>query len=216
MAIKLPNWQDQIHDVAVQFMNAQVQFFVTNKNPVGAPVETILWQGKARVQQLRAPREGQTSYESTGSRMFRFQLDPDDNPPFFNEGTFARVLDGGRDPDLELLIMTVNSSINSSHRAVRTVELRADMNQVPVNRITGMVVDEVTEMPIGGVEVHVYNADNKLVQVVFTLPDGRFYSYPPKSVEYDLEFKKLPEYFQEVVGNIQIGDDVFVELTPDG
>lgn len=131
-------WEDAIHDAAVQFMNAEVCFYeateTTPYNPVtgtGGPTgATVLWQGKARVQQIRSPRQFQEEYQANATRFFRFQLDPKDNLPAIEFGWKARVLDGARDPELERLVFVVNSAINSSHRAVRTVELSANMERV--------------------------------------------------------------------------------------
>lgn len=118
-------------------MNGEVCFYKDGSDdydPVtgigGEGIPEIIWQGKARIQQLRAPREFVVPYSAGSTRYFRFQIDPDDKPPFFPQGTKARVLFGGRDPDLELLAYTVNSAINSSHMAVRTVELAANMDAV--------------------------------------------------------------------------------------
>lgn len=126
------NWEEAILNSAVQFMNAEVCFYKTESNydeitNTGDASVTILWRGKARVQQLRAPREATTEYQSSDSRPFRFQLDPRDSVPLLYSGTKARVLAGGRDPGLEALAFVVDSAVNSSHMAVRTVELTADM-----------------------------------------------------------------------------------------
>lgn len=131
------SWQDAIHDVAIQYMNARVCFFRATKgnyDPITGEGSDggieIIFAGKARVQQLRTPREFTTPYQASASRNFRFQLDPDDGVPGLFEGVQARVLDGGRDPMLEQYVFTVNSAINSSHMAVRTVELVSNMKRV--------------------------------------------------------------------------------------
>lgn len=130
-------WEDAIHDVAVQYMNARVCFFRATRGDYDPVTGTggdggidIIFAGKARVQQLRAPREFTTPYQASASRSFRFQLDPDDGVPGLFQGVQARVIDGGRDSDLEKYIFTVNSAINSSHMAVRTVELISNMKRV--------------------------------------------------------------------------------------
>lgn len=133
------DWQEAILVGARQFMNGRICFFeetdaVTPYDPItgegGATGIRVIWAGKARIQQLRTPKEFSTGYELEASRFFRFQLDPEEvgNPiPFVPHGTLARALDGGRDSSLESLSFTVNSSINSSHMAVRTVELASNM-----------------------------------------------------------------------------------------
>lgn len=134
IGVPVIDWQDQIHAAAIQYMNAEVCFYkviggtyneVTNTGTPGS-VET-LWRGKARVQHLRTARDASTNVQRDDSRAFRFQLDPDDNPPPLYSGTKARVINGGRDPQLALYAYSVDSAVNSSHMAVRTVELTANM-----------------------------------------------------------------------------------------
>ncbi|QWS69413.1 head-to-tail stopper [Microbacterium phage Necrophoxinus] len=134
IGVPVTNWQDQIRAAAVQYMNAEVCFYsvvdgtydeVTNTGTPGS-VE-ILWRGKARIQHLRTARDASTNVQRDDIRAFRFQLDPEDNPPPLFSGTKARVIDGGRDSQLELYAYSVDSAVNSSHMAVRTVELTANM-----------------------------------------------------------------------------------------
>lgn len=134
IGIPITNWADQIHSAAIQYMNAEVCFYkvipgsrddITGEGDEGSV--DILWRGKARVQHLRAPRDSSNNVQSNDSRAFRFQLDPDDNPPILYSGTKARVINGGRDPQLLAYAFSVDSAVNSSHMAVRTVELTANM-----------------------------------------------------------------------------------------
>lgn len=129
-------WQDTIAETAIQFMNADVCFYVESGvtepyDPItgegGATGITVIWRGKARVQHLGQPSQFQNSYQANANHMFRFQLDPADNPPEVYFGLKARVLDGGRDQSLIQYAMVVNGAVNSSHMAVRTVELESTM-----------------------------------------------------------------------------------------
>lgn len=129
-------WSDAILSVAKTFMNADVCFYeesgVTEPyNPItgdgGATGITVIWRGKARVQHLGQPSQFNTSVNTNANHMFRFQLDPADNPPEVYFGLKARVLDGGRDQSLTQYAMVVNSAVNSSHMAVRTIELETTM-----------------------------------------------------------------------------------------
>lgn len=130
------SWEDAILNAAVEFMNAEVCFYEITEDEwdditqSGDVEVSVLWRGKARVQHMRAPREASTEYQSSDSRAFRFQLDPRDGVPALYSGAKARVLAGGRDPSLESLAFVVDSAINSSHMAVRTVELTANMRPV--------------------------------------------------------------------------------------
>jgi hypothetical protein len=132
-------WQEQILEVAKGYMNAEVCFYTesdseTTYDPItgegGSTSVEIIWSGKARVQHLGQPSQFQTSYNTSANHMFRFQLDPADNPPDVYFGLKARVLDGGRDPGLEEYVFVVNAAVNSSHMAVRTVELESTMEPV--------------------------------------------------------------------------------------
>lgn len=133
------DWSDAILNSAIMFMNAEVCFYeeipgATPYDPItgtgGSTEIRVIWSGKARVQQLRAPRDFVTSYQVNSTRFFRYQLDPGDSVPDLPQGTKSRVLLGGRDEKLESLVFVVNSAINSSHMAVRTVELAANMKPI--------------------------------------------------------------------------------------
>lgn len=130
------NWEEAILLAATQFMSARVCFYEVSEDdydPItgeGGVTAEIVWSGKARVQQLRSPQEFATEYEASSNRTFRFQLDPRDSLPDLYQGAKARVLDGGRDAGLEHLGFTVTSAINSSHMAVRTVELMSTMRLI--------------------------------------------------------------------------------------
>lgn len=124
------DWPQVIHDAAITQMNAQVTAYESTITS-GVEAIAVIWSGKARVQHIREPRDATQSYGESKTRRFRFQLDPDDVPPFFPSGTTFRVTDGGRDPQLEGLVYVVDSAVNSSHMAVRTVELRSDMIAYP-------------------------------------------------------------------------------------
>lgn len=140
------DWTEAIGNVAKRFMNARVCFFRSdNAGDYDALTNTgkrdgveIIWAGPARVQHLRSPQKASTNYEVGNSRSFRFQLDKGAAVPFLPSGTKARVLDAGvpghemlpGDRDLENLVYVVESAINASHQAVRTVELTANMRKM--------------------------------------------------------------------------------------
>lgn len=137
--VPIEGWQDSILSVAKTFMNAQVCFYVESGvtepyDPItgdgGGTSIDVIWQGKARVQHLGQPAQFQTSYEANANHMFRFQLDPADSPPETYFGVKARVLDGGRDAGLENYVYVVNGAVNSSHMAVRTVELETTLEPI--------------------------------------------------------------------------------------
>lgn len=134
------SWEDSILITARLFMVAEVCFYTLDEStpwdPIsgtGGSVASVIWKGKARVQHLRAPRDQSNEYQTSDTRNFRFQLDPADNPPLLYTGVKARVLKGGRDPMLETLAYVVDSGVNSSQMAVRTVELTSDMRPTEWN-----------------------------------------------------------------------------------
>lgn len=142
VSIRRPGaWEDIILEEAKKHMNAEVCFY---REVEAAPYDPItgsggdrgvavFWRGRARVQHLRAPREFAESYQAESTRFFRFQVDPSEpgnSLPFLPFGVKARVLAGGRDSDLESLVFVTTSAINSSHMAVRTVELSTNMTPI--------------------------------------------------------------------------------------
>lgn len=141
------NWTDAIASTAELFMNARVCFYAATEgdyDPITGEGNEfgieLLWVGLARVQHLRAPSTFATDYQASANRAFRFQVGKNAGLPFLPEGVKARVLDAGvsgplidmgpGDSDLEKLAYVVNSSINASHFAVKTVELSATMRKV--------------------------------------------------------------------------------------
>lgn len=143
------SWTDVIAGVADMFMNARVCFYEADMTgsdyePITGEGEefsiNLLWVGLARVQHLRAPSTFATDYQAGANRAFRFQANKNAGVPFLSEGVKARVLDAGvsgplidmgaGDSDLEKLAYVVNSAINASHQAVRTIELTATMREV--------------------------------------------------------------------------------------
>lgn len=128
------SWEDEIAEVAQQFMTATIEVFdvTESEDPYdpetgegGEPVETSLYTGLARVQQIRQPRDISTNTEWGTNRNFRFQL-PYNELDVFSKGQRIRVLVSDRDASLENLIFVIQSAVNSDHRAVRTIEAVTD------------------------------------------------------------------------------------------
>lgn len=190
------NWTRAIHDTATQFMNADVCFYEEvgggEYNPItgagGDPGVSVTWRGKARVQQLRSAQKFATDYQAEANRTFRFQLDPDDNVPFLPQGAKARVLSaGGGDVHLEELVFVVDSAINASHQAVKTVELTATMDRqdwqwpvMPTVRI------DAVESRTGGIalEASVTGIDSPIVNPLVVI-DGIEVELPTLSIDFN-------------------------------
>lgn len=144
------SWTDVIGDTAEMFMNARVCFYSVEEDtddpydPITGEGQefsiNILWSGLARVQHLRSPSTFASEYQAGANRAFRFQVGKNKGLPFLSEGVKARVLSAGvsgplidmgsGDADLEKLAYVVNSAINASHQAVKTIELLATMREV--------------------------------------------------------------------------------------
>lgn len=134
------DWLEAISAAAKEFMGARVCFYkddgkgdldpLTGSGSEGG-IE-LIWVGPARAQQLRAPHKFSTEYQAGSSRSFRFQMDKDGGVPFLPQGVKGRVLSAGvqGDVSLERLVYSVDSAINSSTQAVRTVELTSNMRGV--------------------------------------------------------------------------------------
>jgi hypothetical protein len=140
------NWTDAIADVAKLFMNAKVCIYETDSSesdydPItGSGIEfkvTPIFVGSARVQKLRTPNVFATEYQAGANVAFRMQVEANSIPRFISEGAKVRILNadqyGSGDNDLEKLIFVVNSAINSSHQAVKTIELTATMREIEWN-----------------------------------------------------------------------------------
>lgn len=131
---KPAGWQDVIASVAAEYMNGVIQIVnpsaaLTPYDPVtgqgGEPQQTPIFEGPARIQHIRFPRETPGTYQWGANRYFRFQIDYDPAVEI-QKGFTIYVTDGGRDVTLEALRFEVISAVNSSHRAVRTIEAVTD------------------------------------------------------------------------------------------
>lgn len=116
---QFPDWSDEIADAAEEYMNASIEVV---KGQTATNVR--LYLGKARVQHVRFPREGENVADWIGARSYRFQIPLTDDLPFINSGALIKVRSGSRDPELYDMLFEVVASTNSSHAAVRTLETK--------------------------------------------------------------------------------------------
>lgn len=126
------SWSDTIAEVAEQFMNATIQVL----EPSGGeptynealkdyvmPEPVVLVECVARIQHVRVPNPQNTEYQWSMGRHYRFQVPYSDvEGLYIRKGLIVKVLDGGRDAELNDLLFEVLGATNSSHRAVRTIE----------------------------------------------------------------------------------------------
>lgn len=137
--INIPAVAAQMRATEESWMNGLIQIVdpnigdgtfnpITNVISGGEPV--VLWQGKARIQHMRAPQSIAGSFENSEIRNVRFKIPlsadiPDDVP--IREGLQIYVVDGGEDRILEQYHYVVKSGINSSLAWNRTIETSVDL-----------------------------------------------------------------------------------------
>lgn len=132
------DWSAVITTTAEQFMNAEIELIApdskpdtpydaaTNTGGVGSP--TVVWYGKARAQHVSSTRganlQGQDTFNPTGHRTYNFQIPLNNDYGYMGKierGWYIRVTDGGKNPELLDYIFIVDSALNSSWAALRTI-----------------------------------------------------------------------------------------------
>lgn len=84
----------------------------------------------ARVQHLRAPLDASSASAWATKRAIRVQIPLTDSAALIRKGWIVQFI-GGNDPALENISATVQSAINSSHAAIRTVECISELATTP-------------------------------------------------------------------------------------
>ena len=115
-------WSQEIGAAAEEYMNVEVKFYDSAK--------TLKLTTKARVQHLRNPIDISTSTAMATKRNIRLQIPLSAASTFIVKGWLVQV-DGGNDPSLESITLTVLSAINSSHAALRTIECQSELVATP-------------------------------------------------------------------------------------
>jgi hypothetical protein len=90
--------------------------------------ESVIWQGRARVQPIRRPLLGRTSFMETDIREVRFQVEYEEDMPDFKPGMRVRVLESSVEPGVMDFTYIVKSAINSSYGWNRTIECDTDLS----------------------------------------------------------------------------------------
>jgi hypothetical protein len=127
-------WYNAEIEIVDPETNDQVWDVKTNKYT--GDVETVLWSGKARIQQIRGASEYVAGVGQVSTRPVRFQVPYDEELPLIRKGLQIRVTDGGEEKVLETLSFVVEGTINSSYGWNRTIECYVDLtsaNFVPDN-----------------------------------------------------------------------------------
>jgi hypothetical protein len=124
MSVTTERWMNATIEIVDPNLEDLVWDEWTNTS-VGA--EIVLWQGKARVQQVATEtRDPNGGFAILSNRRVRFQVPKDDTRGFVRAGLVVRVTDGGEFSDLEKIDFNVSSAINSSYAWLLTIECEAD------------------------------------------------------------------------------------------
>lgn len=138
MVYTFPSWEDEIKDAALPYMDAIVQIYDPNTTSAtdyvpeddtgGVATPTLLWEGAARIQQVKAPVNQSTEYQWAVGRNYRFQCNYDEglSAIFIRKGLMIQVISAPRDSSLTKMHYQVVTATNSDHRAVRTIECITD------------------------------------------------------------------------------------------
>jgi hypothetical protein len=129
----------EMRKTLLTWMNATIQIIdpntgdanwdpFTNTETGGQP--TVIWQGQARIQQLKSNSISVAGYSEIGIRGIRIQVPMDVELGFVRKGLQVVVIDGGSDIELEQLQFVVTSAINSSYAWNRTIECEVDVKSV--------------------------------------------------------------------------------------
>lgn len=162
----------EMRKTMLPWMNATVQIVdpnvgesdwdpFTNTETGGEP--TVIWQGKARIQQLTFAQT-EVGYDNTSIRRIRLQVPMDAELGFVRKGLQVVVIDGGSDDELEKLQFVVVASINSSYAWNRTIECEVDLKSVAESTWSGIAgtVMNATSQAIVDATVRSFHHENNL------------------------------------------------------
>lgn len=122
----LANWSDEIAAVAADFMNVTAKFY----NSAGALQLTT----KGRWQHKRSPLDASSATSWSTRRAGHIQVPLTASTGLILKGWTAQISAGTeplRDPSIGLISFTVQSAVNSSHAALRTVEVISEVTATP-------------------------------------------------------------------------------------
>jgi hypothetical protein len=125
------DWSDEIFEAASEEFNGELRVMLpgtpgqfdpdTNTTTGGTdPTVVIDWRD-ARAQHIRLPLENNDGNGWSTKRRFRFQCELREGDPIVHKGMYVEFR-GGKDHTLEEFAFQVNSAVNSSHAALRTIE----------------------------------------------------------------------------------------------
>lgn len=123
------DWTSTIRSVAQEFQNGEVVWFTDAVTPYdgtdgtgGSAGESEIVTTTARIQHLREPRTIGSQYDVTVQRRFRVQIPYSAATEPIGKGVKGRITNGGENPGLVGKILVVDSAVNASWMAVRSIE----------------------------------------------------------------------------------------------
>lgn len=143
----LSDWSAPASGVAEGKMNAVIAIIdlsgpKTPYDPItntgGSVVPRVVWQGKARIQQIYTARgsniDGDSTRNPTGQRTILFNIPLKGKDAYkdrIERGWQIKVIDPGKDPSLVEYTYHVDSAVNSSWAAARTIAASMDAEASP-------------------------------------------------------------------------------------
>lgn len=118
----LADWASEIARVAETQMTATVKWYNSAK--------ALQFESKARFQPLRTPQDASTATAWATKRAGIVQVPLDAFSGLIQKG-WSGQFSGGNDPALDNITVTVQSAINSSLAAVRTIHWISEITETP-------------------------------------------------------------------------------------
>lgn len=136
------DWAQEIAEDAEGEMTGEVAYFDPDHTTVipylpgppesgGYSVLKLLFTTKARIAILQAPRDPSNALAYSTKRIVQIQHPINASTMLIRKGLIVRVLNGGDDPVLLKVAMTVQSALNGSKAAVRTVVCVTELSETP-------------------------------------------------------------------------------------
>lgn len=143
MVIPRKRWTERIADITSreEYQNAVIQVrnpklrTVTNDVKTGTVTITgdpVVWTGQARMVGFRSVVDSNKGNLSnpTGNKAIRFQVPRESTLPRVERGWQIRVIDGGDNPRAGDYVFIIESDVQGSNVASRTIEASVDVEVV--------------------------------------------------------------------------------------
>lgn len=129
-------WQSQLQSSQTPFQNCVIQLLVyaeggwnSTTNTYDPVTETLIFEGRARIQPVRSPRRENVTDNRTHTQVVRFQVA--DTTADVRPDMWVRVTDGGLNPNLPNQEYKVTEIHDSGNLIERTFEAVTDVESIP-------------------------------------------------------------------------------------